>query len=107
MDGNDKEIKVSIKLLHYMKPLYEITEELNDVKSAVGKIIEQLSGEDVYQGKSKEEMQTYFDSLNMHVDRLLTFYAAANTYLLNSITQYQYTDEQMARLYDEIITIFA
>lgn len=85
-------------LVDYMIQILFIEEKLTTAVDDAGAALSMLVEDEIYEGKAREEMTTFFWSYQTHLSKLLGFFMYARNFLQKVIEQTIHTDDQLVAL---------
>jgi hypothetical protein len=92
----DEKLMIGTELFEYISDLTDVAAELLAAKSVAEEMLTILQGEDTYEGKAREILITYTQSLSAHLERLYLFYEKAASYVYNTFESMYQSDLAMA-----------
>lgn len=100
--NGETEILIGVKMIEYMRSVESVLLELGDALVYTLKCKSILEDGNAYEGKALEEMNLYFQSLDAHLQKLVLFYQAAETYLANAFVTMYNTEEEVLEILEQL-----
>ena len=89
------EIKIGESLLNHYQSLTEIMTKLLTAYDLSAECNKLINDGITYEGKAVEELQLFFSSLEMNINKLCVLYKSAAEYVINTYKTHYYNEEQL------------
>lgn len=92
-----QEIKVGEALLNYSDDMAKIQANLEEAFENVKSILLELQNDEIYYGKAKDEMLLFYNSLQLHIDKMNLFYKVGGMMLEQIYQDFSNSEQQLCK----------
>jgi len=85
-------------LFGYMQKIMDVASMLEDMRAKASQKAVDLIDAEEYQGKALEEMSLFYNSINIHIQKLILFYGKAIEYIGNVFEEMRYAESEIINM---------